>query len=100
MLKKSTMKIIGVGGSPRKGNTEWMLGKLCEELGGKIEFMVGGEKLVIDKTSALFIPKGIDHGPLTWKSVEKPHIQMVVMPGAGTVKESNPVGYIPNDKKK
>jgi hypothetical protein len=71
-----------------------------EELGGKIEFMVGGEKLVIDKTSALFIPKGVDHGPLTWKSVEKPHIQMVVMPGAGTVKESNPAGYIPADKKK
>jgi hypothetical protein len=71
-----------------------------EELGGKIEFMVGGEKIVIDKTSALFIPKGVDHGPLTWKSVEKPHIQMVVMPGAGTIKESNPAGYIPADKKK
>jgi hypothetical protein len=27
-----------------------------EELGAKIEFVVGGEKIVIDKTSALFIP--------------------------------------------
>jgi hypothetical protein len=71
-----------------------------EYLGGIIEFMVGGEKIVIDKTSALFIPRGVDHGPLTWKSVEKPHIQMVVMPGAGTIKESNPAGYIPADKKK
>jgi hypothetical protein len=70
-----------------------------EYLGGKIEFVVGGEKLVIDKTSALFIPKGVEHGPLTWKSVAKPHIQMVVMPGAGTIKESNPAGYIPDDKK-
>jgi len=26
------MKIIGICGSPRKGNTEWMLGKLFEEL--------------------------------------------------------------------
>ena len=66
-----------------------------EYLGGEIEFVVGGEKLTIDKTSALFIPKGVDHGPLTWKKVEKPHIQMVVMPGAGTVQESNPAGYLP-----
>lgn len=71
-----------------------------EELGGKIEFVVGGETIVIDKTSALFIPKGVEHGPLTWKDVKKPHIQMVVMPGAGTIKESNPAGYIKDAKKK
>lgn len=65
-----------------------------EYLGGEIEFVVGGEKIVINKTSALFIPRGVEHGPLSWKSVEKPHIQMVVMPGAGTLKESNPAGYI------
>ena len=65
-----------------------------EYLGAEIEFTVGGEKLVINKTSALFIPKGVEHGPLTWKKVEKPHIQMVVMPGAGTIKESNPAGYL------
>lgn len=66
-----------------------------EELGAKIEFVVGDDKLVIDKTSALFVPKGVEHGPLTWEEVEKPHIQMVVMPGAGTIKESNPAGYLP-----
>jgi hypothetical protein len=32
--------------------------------------------------------------------VEKPHLQMVVMPGAGTLKESNPAGYLPDTKKK
>ncbi len=68
-----------------------------EYLGGEIEFVVGGEKIIIDKTSALFIPRGVEHGPLTWKSVEKPHIQMVVMPGAGTLKDSNPAGYIPEE---
>jgi multimeric flavodoxin WrbA len=26
------MKVIGISGSPRKGNTEWMLGKLLEEV--------------------------------------------------------------------
>lgn len=29
---KATMKIIGIGGSPRKGNSEWMLTTLCAEL--------------------------------------------------------------------
>jgi hypothetical protein len=71
-----------------------------EELGGRIEFVVGDETLVIDKTSALFIPRGVKHGPLTWKSVDRPHIQMVVMPGAGTLKESNPAGYIKDKDKK
>jgi multimeric flavodoxin WrbA len=32
MTGEKAMKIIGVCGSPRKGNTEWMLGKLFEEL--------------------------------------------------------------------
>ncbi len=68
-----------------------------EYLGAEIEFVVGGEKIVINTTSALFVPKGVEHGPLTWKSVEKPHIQMVVMPGAGTLKDSNPAGYIPEE---
>ena len=65
-----------------------------EELGAEIEFTVGGQKLTINRTSALFIPKGVEHGPLTWKKVDKPHLQMVVMPGAGTLKESNPAGYL------
>ena len=65
-----------------------------EDLGGEIEFIVGGETLKITKTSALFIPKGVPHGPLTWKKVVRPHIQMVVMPGVGTVQEANPAGYL------
>jgi hypothetical protein len=27
-----SMKVVGICGSPRKGNTEWMLGKLLEEV--------------------------------------------------------------------
>lgn len=67
-----------------------------EELGAEIEFVVGDDKLTINKTSALFIPKGVEHGPLTWKRADRPHIQMVVMVGAGTLKESNPAGYLPD----
>jgi hypothetical protein len=64
-----------------------------EDLGAEIEFVVGGEPLIIDKTSALFVPKGVKHGPLTWKRVDRPHIQMAIMLGAGTMAESAPGGY-------
>ena len=64
-----------------------------EDLGAEIEFVVGGEPLIIDKTSALFVPKGVKHGPLTWKRVDRPHIQMAIMLGAGTLAESAPGGY-------
>jgi hypothetical protein len=64
-----------------------------EDLGAEIEFMVGGEPLIIDRTSALFVPKGVKHGPLTWKRVDRPHIQMAIMLGAGTLAESAPGGY-------
>ena len=63
-----------------------------EYLGAEIEFVVGDEKLIIDKTSAVYLPKGLKHGPLTWKSVEKPHIEMVVMLGAGTLEQARPGG--------
>jgi len=64
-----------------------------EDLGAEIEFVVGGETLIIDKTSALFVPKGVKHGPLTWKRVDRPHIQMAIILGAGTLAESAPRGY-------
>lgn len=64
-----------------------------EELGAKIEYVVGGEPLILDKTSAVYIPKGVKHGPLTWKRVEKPHIEITIMLGAGTLKQAAPGGY-------
>jgi multimeric flavodoxin WrbA len=42
-MEKKTMKIIGVCGSPRRGNTEWMLGTLCEALargGAAVEILL------------------------------------------------------------
>jgi hypothetical protein len=64
-----------------------------EDLGAEIEFVVGGEPLMINKTSAIFVPKGVKHGPLTWKRVDRPHIQMAIILGAGTLAESAPGGY-------
>jgi hypothetical protein len=64
-----------------------------EDLGGEIEFVVGGQPLKINKTSALYVPAGVVHGPLTWKSVTRPHLQMTVIMGAGTLAEAAPAGY-------
>jgi hypothetical protein len=51
--------------------------------------------------SNTYIEIGVPHGPLVWKKVDRPHIEMVIMPGAGTVEESNPAGYLkPEDTKK
>jgi hypothetical protein len=64
-----------------------------EDLGGEIEFVVGGETLNIKKTSAVYIPKGVVHGPLIWKSYTRPHIQMTVILNAGSLSEAAPAGY-------
>ena len=64
-----------------------------EELGGEIEFMVDGQPLIINKTSGIFVPKGVKHGPLTWKKFNRPHLEMAIMLGAGTIAEADPGGH-------
>ena len=64
-----------------------------EELGGEIEFMVDGQPLIINTTSAVYVPKGIKHGPLTWKKYSKPHLELTIMVGAGTLAQADPGGH-------
>ena len=64
-----------------------------EDLGGEIEYYVGGQPLAFDTTTALYIPKGIKHGPITWKKFTKPHIEMSIMLGA----ESTEEGWLSGD---
>lgn len=64
-----------------------------EDLGGEIEFVVGGEPLVFDTTSAIFVPAGVKHGPVTWKRVSRPHLQIAIVLGAGILTEANPGGH-------
>jgi hypothetical protein len=63
-----------------------------EDLGGEIEVGVGGEPLTFDKTTALYLPKGTKHGPFTWKRFARPHIQMAIVLGGGTVATAKPGG--------
>jgi len=58
-----------------------------EDLGADMEFHVGGQPLLFSNTSALFIPKGLVHGPIKLLQYRKPHIVMAIMLGAGSVKE-------------
>ncbi|MCX7911632.1 MAG: hypothetical protein N2506_01515 [Dehalococcoidales bacterium] len=64
-----------------------------EDLGAEIEFVVGGQPLTINKTSAVFVPKGVPHGPLIWKSFRRPHLELTIMIGAGTLAEADPGGH-------
>src|SRR3989304_3862565 len=64
-----------------------------EDLGGEIDFYMDGQPLKINKTSAIFVPKGIKHGPLVWKGVARPHLEMTIMVGAGSLAEADPGGH-------
>jgi len=70
-----------------------------EELGAEIEFVVDGKPLSIEKTSSVFVPKGVKHGPLTWKRFDKPHLEMTIMIGAGSLAEADPGGHQEKMKK-
>jgi hypothetical protein len=75
--KKFDEIVLHIGGDPKNPL----------DLGGEIEFYVGGQPLTFSTNTALFMPKGMEHGPLTWKKFSKPHIEMAIMLGAGTVME-------------
>ena len=42
------------------------------ELGGEIEFLMGGERHTITKTCLIFVPKGVEHCPVTLKRIDTP----------------------------
>ena len=61
-----------------------------EDLGAEIEFGVGGQPITFNTTSAFYLPKGLKHGPLIWKNVTRPHVQMTIIMGTGNYQEANP----------
>ncbi len=64
-----------------------------EDLGGVIEIGMNGEPVTIENTSAIYIPKGVKHGPLVWKKFTKPHLELTIMIGAGSLAEADPGGH-------
>ncbi len=53
-----------------------------QNLGATVEFYLGGQRIVFNTTTAIYIPKGIPYGPLTWKEVVRPHLQMSIVFGS------------------
>jgi hypothetical protein len=58
-----------------------------EDLGADMTFGLGGEEMQFNTNYAMFIPRGVVHGPLIWHEVRRHHIEMAIMLGAGTLKE-------------
>ena len=81
--------IMYIGGDPQNP----------EDLGGEIEFSIGGQSLTFSTSAALFIPRGIRHGPAIWKGFSTPHIEMMIIIGAGDIKEDRASSSIPEGEK-
>ena len=65
--------ILNIGADPQ--NPEY--------LGGEIEGFVGDEKQIISTTSAIYIPRNVQHGVVRWTKYERPHIQMAIKLSGG-----------------
>ena len=63
-----------------------------EDLGAEFEMIIDGEPVKINKTHSLYLPKGLKHGPITWKRVDRPVIEMTITLGGGTVEAVSPGG--------
>jgi hypothetical protein len=58
-----------------------------QDLGGEIEFFIGGQPITFNTNVGIFIPKGTLHGPLTWKKFGFSHVQMNLLIGTGSATE-------------
>jgi len=56
-------EVIGFGGTNRN---------YPRELGGEIEFLIGGESHTLTKTCLIFVPKGVVHCPVILKRIDTP----------------------------
>ncbi len=63
------------------------------DLGAEVEFCIDNQRVTYNKTSVTYIPKGIPHGPMTWKKLDKPNLLMPIIFGAGSLEEAAPAGY-------
>lgn len=64
-----------------------------EDLGGEVEFVIDGQPIIITTTSAVFVPRGLRHGPITWKKFVRPHFQLTIMLGADSLADADPGGH-------
>jgi hypothetical protein len=51
------------------------------DLCGEVEFWLGGERHIITRSCMIFIPRGVEHCPLTYLRVDKPIFNFTTGPG-------------------
>jgi hypothetical protein len=66
-------EVIGFGGTNRN---------YPRDLGGEIEFSIGGETHTITKTCLIFVPRGVTHCPVTFKRIDTPIFMFEAANGA------------------
>ncbi len=49
-----------------------------QDLGAEMEMLVDGQTLPFDTNMAIFVPAGVKHTPVVWKSVKRPHVEMSI----------------------
>jgi hypothetical protein len=58
------------------------------ELGGRVSWGMGGndehETFILTKTTAIYVPAGLAHGPLVYERVDRPILNIAIGLGSGT----------------
>ena len=57
------------------------------DLGAEIEFELGGKSYTLNTTSSVWLPKGAKQGPIKWKKVVRPHIELSIIVDCGDAKK-------------
>jgi hypothetical protein len=57
------------------------------DLGAEIEFELGGKQHMLNTTSSVWLPKGVKQGPMKWKKLVRPHIELSIIFDCGDKKK-------------
>lgn len=63
-----------------------------QRLGGEIEFWLEDERYLIDRSCVIYVPKGMQHGPLVIRRVDSPIFHFTAMIGGQYVRKDVAAG--------
>jgi len=69
-----------------------------EKLGADIEFQLDGTPLRFNRSTSIFIPAGVSHGPAIWKNHETPHMEMTILINRGNLEGTTPADDVSESK--
>jgi len=59
-----------------------------EDLGTDMELSIEGQRFLTSSSCAAYIPRGTRHGPIIWRQVNKPFIEMAILLNVGSMREA------------